>query len=258
VRAAQDGTAKDVARRAGAPARRRRDRWIRVAVWLVGLTPAVLLVFDGFRGRLGANPIETITDRTGWWTLALLAVTLAVTPLRRLAGWRGLVRYRRTLGLTTFVYATLHLATYVVLDLGLDLSHLAEDIVARPFVTVGFAAWLILAALALTSTDGWIRRLGPRWRRLHRWVYAAAALGTLHFFWSQKADRARPLQFAAVFAVLLALRLVRFGASGRTGARARAATGTSSPPAAATEPGTSGPERERARSVLARGAHDDQ
>lgn len=193
--------------------RGRRDRWVRVGVWLASLVPGMLILVDGFRGRLGANPIETITDRTGWWTLALLAVTLAVTPLRRLAGWRSLVRFRRQLGLATFVYAVLHLATYVVLDLGLDLSHLAEDVVARPFVTVGFAAWLILAALAVTSTDGWIRRLGPRWRRLHRWVYAAAALGTLHFFWSQKADRARPLQFAAVFAVLLALRLVRRAAA---------------------------------------------
>lgn len=236
MRAEQDGSAKDVARRAAAPARRRRDRWIRVGVWIAGLTPAILLVFDAYRGRLGANPIETITDRTGWWTLALLAVTLSVTPLRRLAGWRGLVRYRRTLGLTTFVYAALHLATYVVLDLGLDLSHLAEDVVARPFVTVGFAAWLILAALALTSTDGWIRRLGPRWRKLHRWVYAAAALGTLHFFWSQKADRARPLQFAAVFAVLLALRLVRFGASRRASATAASSAGTTPRFEAPTDP----------------------
>ncbi|MFO7545289.1 MAG: protein-methionine-sulfoxide reductase heme-binding subunit MsrQ [Trueperaceae bacterium] len=238
--------------------RRKRDRWIRVGVWLAGLVPAMLLVVDGFRGRLGANPIETITDRTGWWTLALLAVTLSVTPLRRLAGWRGLVRHRRTLGLTTFVYAALHLATYVVLDLGLDLSRLAEDVLARPFITVGFVTWLILAVLALTSTDGWIRRLGPRWRRLHRWVYAAAALGTLHFFWSQKADRARPLQFAAVFAVLLALRLVRLGASGRPSARVTASPGTPTRLAAATDPGAPGPDPESARSALARGAHDDE
>lgn len=219
--------------------RRRRDRWVRAAVWAACLAPAAVLLVDAFTGRLGANPIETITDRTGWWTLTLLAVTLAVTPLRRFAGWHGLVRFRRTLGLATFVYAVLHLATYVVLDLGLDLSHLAEDVLARPFVTVGFAAWLILALLAVTSTDGWIRRLGPRWRKLHRWVYLAAGLGTLHFFWSQKADRARPLQFALVFGILLASRLLR-GARRR---RERAAAGS---PARAPS------------SALAGGAHHDE
>ena len=189
-------------------AAKRNRRLAHVAVWLIGLVPAGLLLFDGFTDRLGVNPIETITDRTGWWALFMLAATLAITPLRRLFGWHGLVRYRRQLGLTTFVYASLHLATYAFLDLGLDLSHLGEDIVKRPFITVGFVAWLVLLTLAITSTNGWIRRLGKRWSLLHKSVYVVAGLALLHFFWSQKADRARPLQFLLVFAVLLGARVV--------------------------------------------------
>src|SRR5690606_17599899 len=187
---------------------KRNRRLSHLAVWLLSLVPALLLVFDGFTMRLGVNPIETITDRTGWWALTLLALTLAVTPLRRVFGWQGLVRYRRQVGLATFIYASLHLATYAFLDLGLDLSHLGEDIVKRPFITVGFLAWLLLLALAITSTNGWIRRLGKRWALLHKAVYVIAGLGLLHFFWSQKADRGRPLQFLIVFAVLLGARVV--------------------------------------------------
>lgn len=187
---------------------KRNRRLSHVALWLASLTPALVLVVDGFTGRLGVNPIETITNRTGWWALFMLAATLAVTPLRRLFGWQWVVRYRRQLGLATFVFASLHLVTYAFLDLGLDLSHLGEDIVKRPFITVGFVAWLLLLALAVTSTNWWIRRLGRRWALLHRAVYAIAGLGLLHFFWSQKADRGRPLQFLAVFVVLLGARVV--------------------------------------------------
>lgn len=187
---------------------KRNRRLSHLAVWLLSLLPALLLVFDGFTMRLGVNPIETITNRTGWWAMAMLAITLAITPLRRVCGWHALVRYRRQLGLATFVYASLHLATYALLDLGLDLSHLGEDIVKRPFITIGFVAWLLLVALAITSTNGWIRRLGKRWALLHKAVYLIAGLALLHFFWSQKADRARPLQFLTVFAVLLGARVV--------------------------------------------------
>ncbi|HET8985791.1 MAG TPA: protein-methionine-sulfoxide reductase heme-binding subunit MsrQ [Trueperaceae bacterium] len=187
---------------------KRNRRLSHLALWLLSLVPAALLVVDGFTMRLGINPIETITNRTGWWAMSMLAVTLAITPLRRVFGWHGLVRYRRQLGLATFIYASLHLGTYAFLDLGLDLSHLGEDIIKRPFITVGLVAWLLLLALAITSTNGWIRRLGKRWALLHKAVYVIAGLALLHFFWSQKADRARPLQFLAVFVVLLGVRVV--------------------------------------------------
>ncbi len=185
--------------------------WRRVshlALWALCLYPAARLVYDAFSGGLSVNPIEDITDRTGWWALFALAATLAITPLRRVTKWHWLVRYRRQLGLTAFIYATMHLATYAVLDLGFDLSHLKGDLLERPFMTVGFLAWLILLALAFTSTRRAIRALGSRWQKLHRFVYLAAALAVLHFFWSQKADKVEPLIFAGVFAVLLGARLV--------------------------------------------------
>ena len=187
---------------------KRNRRLSHLAVWLLSLAPVLLLVFDFLSMRLGVNPIETITNRTGWWAMTMLVLTLAVTPLRRLFGWHALVRYRRQLGLATFIYASLHLATYALLDLGLDLSHLGEDIVTRPFITVGFAAWLLLLSLAVTSSNGWIRRLGKRWATLHKAVYLVAGLALLHFFWSQKADRARPLQFLALFVLLLGAMVV--------------------------------------------------
>jgi len=186
---------------------KRNRRLSHLAVWFLSLVPALLLVFDFFTMRLGVNPIETITNRTGWWAMTMLVLTLAITPLRRLFGWHALVRYRRQVGLATFIYASLHLATYALLDLGLDLSHLGEDIVKRPFITVGFAGWLLLLALAITSTNGWIRRLGKRWATLHKAVYLVAGLALLHFFWSQKADRSRPLQFLALFVLVLGVRV---------------------------------------------------
>ena len=197
---------------------RRRWRAAHLGVWLLSLVPAFKLCYDGFTGGLGVNPIEEITDRTGWWALSLLVATLCITPLRRLTRWNKAIAFRRQLGLTTFIYATLHVATYFVLDLGLDLSHIAEDIVERPFMTVGFLAWLILLTLALTSTKGAMRRLGRRWQMLHRLVYAAAALASLHFFWSQKADRVEPLVFAGIFGLLLGLRLLWWRRRNRRGA----------------------------------------
>ncbi|MBX3144941.1 MAG: sulfoxide reductase heme-binding subunit YedZ [Trueperaceae bacterium] len=185
--------------------------WRRVshlALWALCLYPAARLAYDFFTGGLSVNPIEDITNRTGWWALFALAATLAITPLRRLTKWHWLVRYRRQLGLTSFIYATMHLATYAVLDLGFDLSHLWGDLRERPFMTVGFLAWLILLALAFTSTRRAIRAMGSRWQKLHRFVYLAAGLAVLHFFWSQKADKVEPLIFAGVFAVLLGARLV--------------------------------------------------
>jgi sulfoxide reductase heme-binding subunit YedZ len=183
--------------------------WVaaKAVIWIAALLPAAWLGWDATRGELGANPIEALQDRTGWWGLVLLTVTLAITPVRRLTGWHSIVRVRRLVGLFAFFYICLHLTNYVVLDQWFDFSMILEDITERPFITVGFAAWLILLALAITSTRGWIRRLGRNWQRLHRLVYVAAGLGTLHFFWKVKADTREPLVFVAIVVVLLLLRL---------------------------------------------------
>jgi sulfoxide reductase heme-binding subunit YedZ len=171
------------------------------------LLPAVWLAYDAATGGLGANPIEAVLHRTGWWTLVFLLVTLSITPLRRVAGWNRIVRNRRTVGLFAFAWASAHLLGYVVLDQWFAWSYIAEDIAERPFILVGFAAWVLLVPLAVTSTTGWIRRLGKRWRRLHRLVYAAAALGTLHFYWRIRADAREPLIFAGILAILLLVRI---------------------------------------------------
>lgn len=198
------------------------------AVFLAALLPALLLVTDTLRDRLGANPIEAITHRTGWWALSLLLVTLAVTPLRRITGWNGVARYRRMLGLFAFTYATLHFLTYLVLDQFFAWSFIVEDVLERPYITVGFTSFVLLIPLAVTSTRGWIRRLGARWQRLHRLAYVAAAGGVLHFLWLVKADTREPVLFGIALVTLLVLRL-------RRRAR-RAAARTSAAPAPASEP----------------------
>ncbi|MDH4045175.1 MAG: sulfoxide reductase heme-binding subunit YedZ [Gemmatimonadota bacterium] len=190
-------------------------RLFKVMVFVLAATPAVLLAVDAVRGNLTADPIEEITHRTGWWALTLLMATLAVTPLRRLTGWNQLIRLRRMLGLFAFSYAVLHLLTYVVLDLFFAFDILLEDVAKRPYITVGFTAFMILLALAITSTKGWIRRLGPRWQRLHRLVYVAALLGVVHFYWQVKADTREPLIFAGVLLALFVARLRWRGRRGR-------------------------------------------
>ena len=182
----------------------------KAAVWALCLTPAGLLVWRGFTGGLGANPIEFITLRTGFWTLVMLMVTLAITPLRRVTGWNRVIQFRRLLGLFAFFYATLHFLTYVALDLFFDFSAVAADIVKRPYITVGFTAFLLLVPLAVTSTKGSIRRLGRNWLRIHRLLYVSAGLAVLHFYWkkSAKSDIAEPLLFAATLAALLLFRIV--------------------------------------------------
>jgi sulfoxide reductase heme-binding subunit YedZ len=181
-------------------------RWIRPAAWVGGLIPLLLLVAGAFTGGLGADPIEYVTLRTGFATLLMLMCTLAVTPVRRLTGWNWLAPARRTLGLCAFLYVCLHLSTYLV-DQGFAWTYIVEDVAERPYVTAGFTAFLLLLPLALTSTKASIRRLGKRWQKLHRLVYLAAGLGVLHFLWLVKSDLREPLIFAAVFAVLMALRL---------------------------------------------------
>ena len=183
---------------------------IKAVVWLLCLTPAALLLHRALTDRLGANPIEFITLETGFWSLTLLMVTLAITPLRRITGWNRIIQLRRPIGLFAFFYVVLHFLTYVTLDRFFDFSTIAEDIAKRPYITVGFAAFLLLIPLAVTSTKGWIRRLGKRWQLLHRAIYLSAALGVLHFYWkkSAKADIFEPLLFAAILAVLLTARIL--------------------------------------------------
>jgi len=188
-----------------APARRRRIA-VKAVLWVVCLVPALSLGIAALTDGLGANPIEEITHRTGWWALFLLTVTLSITPLRRLAGKPGWIRYRRLVGLFAFFYATLHFLTYLVLDQFFGWSYIIEDIAERPFITLGFATWLLLVALAVTSTTGWIRRLRKNWQRLHRLVYVAALSGGVHFLWKVKADTREPIVFLAVIIALLLVR----------------------------------------------------
>jgi sulfoxide reductase heme-binding subunit YedZ len=181
----------------------------KTALWLLCLTPAAQLAWRAWTGRLTANPIEFITLHTGFWALTLMLCTLAVTPVRRITGWNRIVQLRRPLGLFAFFYATLHFMTYIGLDLFFDFSAVGADILKRPYITVGFTAFLLLIPLAATSTTGAIRRLGRNWLRLHRLIYVAAALGVLHFYWkkSAKSDVGEPLIFAAILAALLLFRV---------------------------------------------------
>jgi sulfoxide reductase heme-binding subunit YedZ len=179
----------------------------KVWIALACLLPLLRLIVLGASGGLGANPIEFITRSTGTWTLVGLLVTLSVTPLRRLTGRADLVRYRRMLGLFAFFYACLHFVTYVWLDQFFDPAAIVRDIVKRPFITVGFAAFVLLLPLAATSTHAMMRRLGRRWQQLHRLIYVIAVLGVTHFLWLVKKDLTEPLIFGAVLALLLALRL---------------------------------------------------
>ena len=181
---------------------------IRTAVFVVCLVPLARLVVVGVAGGLGANPVEAVTRSTGWWTLTFLCITLAVTPLRRATGANWLLRLRRMLGLYAFFYACLHFTTYIWLDVWFDLAAVAKDIVKRPFITVGFTAFVLLWPLALTSTNAMQRRLGRAWGRLHRLVYAIVVLGVVHFWWLVKRDITEPAIFAAVVLALLAARLI--------------------------------------------------
>jgi sulfoxide reductase heme-binding subunit YedZ len=182
--------------------------WLWRGTWLACLLPLAWLAFGVYADRLGANPIEYLTRATGDWTLRLLLATLAVTPLRQLTGWHGLVRLRRMLGLYAFFYASLHLTTYLWLDQFFDWPEIVRDIAKRPFVTLGFAAFVLMLPLAATSTDAMMRRLGGRnWLRLHRTVYAVAVLGVAHYWWLVKKDLTEPVAYAALLGLLFALRL---------------------------------------------------
>jgi len=179
----------------------------RAIVFALGTVPALALAARFLTDGLGAEPIGEVTHVTGESTLRFLIATLAVTPLRRWLGWRWLAPARRSLGLLAFAYGTLHLLTWAVLDQGLAWTYLIEDVLERPYITVGLGAWLLMLPLAVTSTRGWMRRLGARWRPLHRLAYVAAIGGVLHYLWLVKADLVPPLLHGAAVLALLGLRL---------------------------------------------------
>lgn len=182
-------------------------RWgIKPAVFLLCLVPLLWLVWDIVQGQLSANPIEDITHRSGDWALRFLLITLAVTPLKRLSGQVWLLRLRRMLGLYAFFYALLHFLTYLWLDQQFLFSEILVDIGKRPYITVGFSAFVLLIPLALTSNRYAMRRLGRRWQRLHRSVYVIAAFGVLHYLWLVKADSRDPVIYALILIALLGLR----------------------------------------------------
>jgi len=182
---------------------------LKAVLFTACLIPVLRLGWLALHHRLGANPIEYITRSTGWWILTFLLITLLVTPLRRLTGWNWLLRLRRMLGLYAFFYACLHFSIYIWLDQFFDWHGIVKDIGKRPFITVGFAAFVCLIPLAATSTNAMVRRLGSRrWQMLHRLVYAIAMLGVVHFWWLVKKDIREPLVFGALLAILLGARAV--------------------------------------------------
>ncbi len=184
---------------------------LKIVVFLSSLVPLGLLGWWFYRDELSANPIEFITHKTGIWTLTFLLITLSITPLRKITGQHWLIQLRRMLGLFAFFYGCLHLSTYVVLDHFFDWERIVADVYKRPYVTAGFAAFVMLVPLALTSTSGMIRRLGGRrWQALHRLIYASAIAGVVHFLWLVKADILEPAIYGAILAVLLGFRVVNW------------------------------------------------
>ncbi|MEX0960604.1 MAG: protein-methionine-sulfoxide reductase heme-binding subunit MsrQ [Burkholderiales bacterium] len=178
-------------------------------MFVVCLIPLALVIWRALAGELSANPIEDITHHTGWWTLTFLMIVLAVTPLRQLSGLHWLLRLRRMLGLFAFFYACLHFLTYIVLDQFFHVEEIIKDVIKRPYITVGFTAFVLLIPLAATSTNAMVRRLGAaRWQMLHRLVYLIAILAVLHFLWLVKKDVREPLVFATILACLLGARLL--------------------------------------------------
>ncbi len=184
-------------------------RFYKILIAVNALIPLSLLAYDGWRGQLGANPIEFFLRTTGVLTLSFLIVTLAVTPLRKMFGWNVLIKFRRMLGLFAFFYGTLHLLTYSVFDRSLSLSAIVGDVAQRPFIAIGMAAFLMLIPLAATSTNGWVKRIGgKKWMRLHKLTYVAAILGVIHFWMIVKSDIFYPALFGIVLAGLLLYRLM--------------------------------------------------
>jgi sulfoxide reductase heme-binding subunit YedZ len=184
------------------------NRWTKVVLFVLCLVPLAWLGGFAYRQELTANPIEFITHYTGDWTIRFLLITLGVTPLRKLFNLPQLARFRRMLGLFAFFYGCLHLTTWLWLDKFFDLSEMWKDVVKRRFITAGMTAFLLMLPLAITSTAGWVRRLGfVRWQRLHRLIYFSALAGVIHYYWLVKSDVRLPLMYAAIWAVLMLYRL---------------------------------------------------
>ncbi len=183
-------------------------RWIKAAAFSLCLVPLVRLSWLALRSGLGANPIEFVTHDTGDWTLIFIVLTLSITPARKLLAQPQLIRFRRMLGLFAFFYGCLHLSTYVVLDKFFDIQEILRDVARRRFITIGFTGLVLMIPLALTSTAGWIRRLGGRhWQMLHRLVYATAICGVVHYYWLVKSDIRKPVIYSIVVLLLLGYRL---------------------------------------------------
>lgn len=181
--------------------------FLKPLVFLLCLAPALWLSWLVLTNGLGTNPIERLTHFSGEWALRMVLIGLAITPVRRLTGWQGIARVRRMLGLFACFYATLHLSVYIVFDHFFDLAAIWRDVVKHPYILLGMSAYLLLLPLALTSTNGMMRRLGKRWKPLHRLVYLVAILGVLHFIWLVKADLREPLWYAGVLSCLLLIRV---------------------------------------------------
>jgi sulfoxide reductase heme-binding subunit YedZ len=185
-----------------------KPKYFKPFVFLACLIPLARLGWKALNTGLGANPIQVITWSTGTWTLVFLMVTLSITPVRKLTTQYWLIQFRRMFGLFAFFYACLHFTTYIWLDQFFDLHSVAKDVVKRPFITVGFTAFLLLIPLALTSTQASIRKLGKRWQMIHRLIYATAVLGVIHYIWLVKKDIRKPVIYASILGVLLAYRLI--------------------------------------------------
>ena len=186
-----------------------RTRWLKLAIFPLCLVPLALLFWKAATANLGANPIEAITHSTGDWTLRFLLVTLAITPLRKLTGQLWLIGLRRMIGLFAFFYGSLHFLTYIWLDQAFSVHSMAKDVYKRPFITLGFTAFVLLIPLAMTSTRKMIQRLGgPRWQWLHRLIYVSATVAIVHFTWALKKDHHRPIEYGIVLGVLMGYRVV--------------------------------------------------
>lgn len=181
---------------------------LKPLVFLLALVPAGSLAYRTYTNDLGVNPAETLQLETGEWALKFLLITLAITPLRRLTGWNRVIQYRRMLGLFAFFYASVHFLTYIVLDKYFAWGEMIADVAKRPFITAGFIAFVAMAPLAITSTKGWIRRLGRRWQMLHRLIYVSGIAAAVHFVWKVKVPIGEPVYYAIVMALLLGFRLV--------------------------------------------------
>ncbi len=185
-----------------------RLRISKIVIFLAALVPLERLAWKAFHDGLGANPVEVITHSTGDWTLILILTTLSITPLRKLTKQYWLIGVRRMIGLFAFFYGCLHFTTYIWLDKSFDVHEMIKDVYKRPFITAGFTAFVLMLPLALTSTKGWIRRLGKNWQRLHRLIYVTGIAAVIHYIWLVKADLRKPLQYAFVLSVLLIYRIV--------------------------------------------------